>query len=219
MKKTLLTLALVAATAAAFAQGKVQVNNDGASAITLGDSAHVRAADQGVAGLAVATSAPLPSGVVLNVGLYAGASSSSLSLAAVSSSSPNTDSPISFNPVGGQAGGPAPGIIGIHKYQLSAFPSGTIFVQLKVWDSAFASYDLALAGGSYTGLNNVSQITLGTSLAYPSIVNGAGSTWAAAGNASPLVVGIPGSVTPEPGTMALAGLGAAAMMVFRRRNK
>jgi len=218
MKKTLLTLALVAATAAAFAQGKIKVQNDSTSLITLSDSGHVLAADQGIAGQAVPTSSPLPSGKVLAVGLYAGTSSSSLSLAALSSGSPATANPFNLNPVAGGSG--VPGTEVGQSYQLSAFGGGaTIFAQIRVWDNSFANYDLALAGGGYAGQNNPFQITLGASLAYPGVNNGGGTTWAAVGNNSPLVVSVPGSITPEPGTMALAGLGAAAMMVFRRRNK
>jgi len=218
MKKTLLTLALVAATAAAFAQGKIKFVNDSGSAITLSDVNHVKAADASGAGLAVSTTGPLPSGAVLAVGLYAGTSSSSLSLAAISSTSPNTASPILLNPPGGGTG--TPGVIGGQNYQLSAFaPGATVFLQVKVWESTFADFSSALAGGGYTGTNNVFTMTLGTGISYPSMLNAGGSTWSGVGNESPLVIGVPGSVTPEPGTMALAGLGAAAMMVFRRRNK
>jgi len=217
MKKTLLTLALVAATAAAFAQGKDKVQNDGASPITLADSNHVLPADVGVAGLAVVTSGPsLPSGIRLDGALYWGTSSSSLALA-VNGAGPGVN-PSVLNPASGGSG--VAGVLNPQSIQVTGNGGGTpVFVQLKVWDAAYATYDLAFAAGSYTGQNNIFQMTFGTSIAYNSTLNGGGSTWTAAGNASPLVVGVPGSVTPEPGTMALAGLGAAAMMVFRRRNK
>jgi len=216
MKKTLLTLALVAATAAAFAQGKIQVQNDGASPIQLADSNHVLAADQGVAGQNLNTSAALPSGKLLTLGVYVGATSSSLSLAALSSASPSTANPFLLN---GATGSGVPGALVTQKFQLAGFAGGTVFVQYKVWDSAFPDFASALAGNSYTGQNNVFSITLGTGISYPATTSGGGTTWTTAGNENPLIVGTPGSVTPEPGTMALAGLGAAAMMVFRRRNK
>jgi len=218
MKKTLLTLTLVAATAAAFAQGKVGFGNNGSSLVTLADSAHVMPADQGVAGLPVATSGPaLPSGVRLDVGLYVGSSSSSLALVTTTTTSPVTASPLIVNPASGGSG--VAGQWSPANYQINGFAGGTVFLQVKVWDSAFATYDLALAGSAYTGLDNVFSMTLGTSFPYPAMTSGGGTTWAAAGNNNPIVVGVPGTITPEPGTMALAGLGAAAMMVFRRRNK
>jgi len=216
MKKTLLTLALVAASAAAFAQGKVLFANNGSSLVTLADSAHVMAADQGVAGLPVATSGPaLPSGVRLDVGLYIGTSSSSLALVTTTTAgSSSTVSPLLLNPASGGSG--VAGQWSPSGYTVNG-SAGAVFLQVKVWDSAFATYDLALAGNAYTGLDNVFQMTLGSGITYPNMTSAGGSTWAAAGNNNPIIVGVP-AITPEPGTMALAGLGAAAMMIFRRRK-
>lgn len=217
MKKTLLTLALVAASAAAFAQGKIKLANDGGSAITLSAN-NVMAADAGVAGQPIVTSGPaLPSGIRLSVGLYIGTSSSSLSLASVLGTSPNTTSPTTLNPASGGSG--VAGVINSQSYQINGIGSGTVFCQVKVWDSAFATYEAEVAahpsGDDYLGANNIFTITLGTSISYPSVVNGGGSTWAAVGNESPLIVS---AIVPEPGTIALAGLGAAAMLIFRRRK-
>jgi len=221
MKKTLLTLTLVAATAAAFAQGKVGFGNSGAAAVTLADSAHVMAADLGVAGLAVGTSGPaLPSGVRLSAGLYVGTSSGSLSLALLSSASTGVN-PVTINPASGGSG--IPGVWSSQNLQLLNFAGNqSVFLQVKVWDSAFASYEAQVAahptGDDYLGNNNIFQMTLGAASIYPGETSGGGSTWAAVGNNNPIIVGV-AAATPEPGTMALAGLGAAALMVFRRRNK
>jgi len=81
MKKTLLTIALAAASVAAFAQGKVSLQNDGSSLYTLTAAAgSYLGADAALAGHAIPISGPLPSGVVLEVGLFGGASSNLLTL-------------------------------------------------------------------------------------------------------------------------------------------
>ncbi|SPE57251.1 hypothetical protein SBV1_270050 [Verrucomicrobia bacterium] len=56
-----------------------------------------------------------------------------------------------------------------------------------------------------------------TSIAFPGIINEGGSTWAAVGDESPLYV--PVVLVPEPSTLALAGLGAAASCISRRRKR
>lgn len=175
LKKSATILLLATATSAAYAQGKVSLQNDGGSPITL-SSWNVRGADMPVAGQPVATTGPLPSGIVLSVGLYAGTSSTALSL--VSSEI--------LNPVGGT--GNAPGTIPIRHIMLP-FPGGFMaYFQVRVWDSAYANYDQAL-GWSYTGENNIFTMTPGTSIAYPSITTGGGSSWTAVGNETPLIVG------------------------------
>jgi len=216
MKKTVLTLALVAASMAAFAQGKVKVVNDGASAFTLSDINHVLAADAALAGQPIPTTGPLPSGKVLEVGLYYGATAGSLSLATIDPTSPNSN-PSMLNPLGGGSG--VPGVMNGASIKItgpSGVPAGTTFFQVKIWDSAFSSYEAeqAAGGADYLGQSAVFSMTPGPSITYPSVLNGGSSTWAAVGNEAPILVG----VVPEPATFALAGLGAAAMLIFRRRK-
>lgn len=195
MKKTLITLSLVVATTAAFAQGKVNLANDVNSPITLDIAAKVMAADAGVAGAAVATTGPLPSGISLKVGLYS-----------ISGTTYTLQGSTVINPTGGT--GYDAGTISPTKIVLTGVPGGTAAnFQVKIWDNAFASPELST---TYYGENTVFSMVPGMSIAYPNTYNGGSTTW----KAGPIVV----SVVPEPSTMALAGLGAAALLIFRRRK-
>lgn len=168
MKKTLLTMALAGASLAAFAQGKVSLQNDSGSLYTLasqgGDpsSDHsgltlmAAAGDNGVAGQPVAITGPLPSGVTLEIGLYGGTSSSSLTL----------QTHTLLNPAGGGAG-PSAGQ-GPFTHTITSLPGGQAdYFQVVIWDSAYASPALALAAHSYWGADNIFTMTPGTSIAYP----------------------------------------------------
>lgn len=200
---------------AAFAQGKVKVVNDGGSPFTL-SSGNVLSADSSVAGQAIATSGPLPSGEVLQIGLYWGITSSSLALAIVDPTSPNPGAAL-LNPAGGGSG--VPGVMNADQIKITGNAGGSpVFMQVKIWDSAYASYEAEVAAkgtSDYLGQSAIFQMTPGTGITYPSILNGGGSTWTAVGNESPIVVS---ALVPEPATFALAGLGAAALLIFRRRK-
>jgi PEP-CTERM motif len=217
MKKLLLTSALVAVCAGAFAQGKVNVVNDGASLVTLSTATGaLLAADVGKAGQAVGNANPLPSGVVLIAGLYAGTSSTALFLY-----NPNNGANPLLNNASAGAGvaGPfavqlnaatssgGPSILGITSG--TAITASTPWMQVRVWDSAFATYALAL-GKSYTGETPLFQMNPGPGVIYPLCAPASGnSSWVD----GPILLS-----APEPSTFALAGLGAAALMIFRRRK-
>lgn len=196
MKKTLLTLSLVVVAAAAFAQGKVSLANDTLSPITLAAAGGCYAADTALAGMAVPTTGALPSGKILTVGLYGGTTAGSLTL----------QGKVDLNPAGGT--GYDAGTLTPTKIVLTGIPGGaTAFFQVKVWENTFANYDAATSG--YLGVGNPFTMTPGASIAYPNTYNGGATTW----SATPIVVTV-----PEPSTMALAGLGAAALLIFRRRK-
>jgi len=200
MKKTLLTLVLVGASVAAFAQGKVSLQNDSGSLYTL--SATPAAPDAALAGMPIPISGPLPSGAVLFVGLYGGTTSANMTL----------QTEVLLNPAGG-GGGPSDGQPAF-THVVTSLPGGTLqFFQVFVWDNRAATPALAKTDGFYEGQDNIFQMSPSTTIAYPPINGGGGSTWAAVGNESPLIVSI-----PEPTTFALAGLGATALLLFRRRK-
>jgi len=197
MKKTLLTVALVAATVAAFAQGKIQVQNDGSRLVT------ITVAGPGDPLGPVSPASTLPgTGVSLVLGLYAGTASTALSL-------------VSTYPVNPDAGSVVAGQIASSHCVLPFAGGSPDFFEVKVWESAYASYEAQVAVAGLAGYlsqgQSVFTMTPGTSIAYPGINNGGGTTWAAA----PINV----AFTPEPSTFALAGLGAAALMIFRRRKQ
>ncbi|SPE60095.1 exported hypothetical protein [Verrucomicrobia bacterium] len=219
LKKTLSIIALAAASVAAFAQGKVGLQNDGGSLYTLSViPGYYLAPDSAWAGKPIPITGPLPSGVVLEVGLYGGTASTVLTL----------QTEILLNPVGGGGGGSAgrPPFTGVH---IDSTPNyngdgslgmpgyvvgGTAYFQVAVWDRDYASPQLAIALQSYAGYNHIFSMTPGDSLPYPGVINGGGSTWAAAGDESPLFV----SVSPEPSMFALGGLGAVGFWILHRRK-
>jgi len=128
MKKTLLTLALVGATAAAFAQGKVSLQMD--LAIQFGPASGMLALDSALAGQIIPNNGnTLPSHIVMVVGLYGGTSSSSLSLQGTAV----------LNPLGGN--GTPDGYFPI-THIVTTLPAGALgYFQVKIWDSTYATYE------------------------------------------------------------------------------
>lgn len=79
---------------------------------------------------------------------------------------------------------------------------GTLTVFLVAWDNAYATFQAAAAAKAVVGWSAPFSYTYANTIGTPS---GFGLR--------PL-----GVVVPEPSSLALAGLGAAAMLVFRRRK-
>jgi hypothetical protein len=154
---------------------------------------------------AKAATGPLPSGRILEVGLYAGTASTSLALTGTTL----------LNPVGGT--GYAPGVIPFVRITLP-FAGGTLaYFQVRVWDSAYATYEAAATAWlayDYIGENNIFTMTPGTCITYPAINNGGGSTWVDVGNETPMYLW---GLVPEPTTFALFGLGAAMLLLRRQK--
>jgi hypothetical protein len=193
MKKVLLTLALTAVCAGAFAQGKISMLNNAARALTWDSSALLKASDSALAGTLVQNTG---SGASLLVDLYGGTASDAMTLQLTTVVSA------------------AAGLFGPANFISANLAGGTTYTfQVQVRESGFATAFASEQAGGYYGFSPFFTFKPSSTIAYNSIVNAGGtalSTWGAA----PIMVG----VVPEPSTFALAGLGAAAMLIFRRRK-
>jgi len=201
MKKTLLTLALVAVTAAtSFGQGKILFGNDSLHLYTL----------QGVGGdpSGPIPVSPLPSGLSLVAVLYGGPSGGSLALQTaltLTGADWLTDGRQANKNVilTGVAGGSA------QSFLIVLTDSGAVRPSTL---PASGSPINPFPGATYFGSSGYFTAIPGTSLSYPGIATAAASsTWAA----GPVVAA---PTIPEPTSMALAGLGAASLLLFRRRK-
>jgi hypothetical protein len=78
------------------------------------------------------------------------------------------------------------------------------------WTGPYTSYDAAYAGGAFLGMSAIATTTTGDLLATPPGIPTSLSTTFAGITLAPAI--------PEPTTLALVGLGLAALQVFGRRN-
>lgn len=107
-----------------------------------------------------------------------------------------------------------PGIFGPLNWNApSGIPGGVASTfQVRIFDPV----------GAYAGQSAVFTMQPGASIAYNSLFNPGGttlSTWAVGTQAVAGGFGAIGvTVVPEPTSMVLAGLGAASLLLFRRRN-
>lgn len=211
MKKHLLTLAFGAVCIGACAQGKINFVNDSLHLVYF--SGYLLGADGSLQQGQPVPNGPLPSGITLIAGMYAGTSSTSLSLYSTASF----------------ASGSGPGMFGSVAVNLiSPFISGgtTAYIQVAVWDQAYATPGMAQAWGSYAGSSSIFTTVASGTVLYNSIVNHnspANSTWAdGAFNMDQYAVGARGAIAigliPEPSSLALAGVGLASLLIFRRRK-
>jgi hypothetical protein len=205
MKKLVLTAVASLACVAAFAQGKILFTTD-----SLHLAYYAQDARNGSLAGAAISSANLPAGISLVADLYMGTSSSSLALF---SSSTFGAAPGKWNPISVTA----PTIPG----------NTTVFVVAQIRDAnspAPATWNPGAAPfGTYYGVSQEFSFTLGNSITYPPMYNspnwapGSFDLSATAGAGAMGAISVV-NVVPEPGTFALAGLGAAAMLIFRRRK-
>jgi hypothetical protein len=207
MKKLILTSAMVVASMAAFAQGKINLINDSASLVMLSQSNQVSAADASLRGQPIGNSTPLPSGVTLTAGIWGGASVSSLFFYSATALNSST---------AGSAGVIGPMHVLLSSPVINGIANGTPigastpWFDVRVWDASYATYDLALQAGAYTGAGAPFQMNPGSSIAYVNTSPGVNSTW----SEGAIFV----SQVPEPASFAFAGLAGAAMLIFRRRK-
>lgn len=216
MKKLVLTVVASLACLAAFAQGKVNFQNDSLHLAYWGPSAGALSgqgvnADNLAAGVA---------GVVAD--LYLGTSSSQLFLYQSTSFSPLATGPGKWLAAQTLANAGAMGFP-----TTPAIPSGSVFVEVVIRSTERAASQTfnAAEASLYKawGASSMFNFTLGTGITYPLLWNQTSGNWAlgtlpmdqyGAGSRGAIQV----NLVPEPGSFALAGLGAAAMLIFRRRK-
>jgi len=192
MKKLLFTLLTFATCTAAFAQGKVSFRNDSLSLVTY-------------LGQPVGSAGSWPGGVTLAAGLYGGATSSALFLFSTTTVNIGGAAAGTFGPLNLMLGSPGNGIPGIPSG--TPITASTPWFQARVWDNAYASYDIAVAAGALAGEGPLFQMNPGTITFVPTAPPSINSTW----------TDVPIELAPEPSTFALAGL-AAGMFVIRHRK-
>lgn len=203
MKKTLVTIALAALTASSFAQGTVNILNNlsgqfrapiyGPESLDPSSSKSGNTAAGLPAGATVYTG-PLLSGTGFTFAVYSGA---------VSVVDPNA---LTLLTTAVFRTGSAAGLI---TSQLAfvvpgSAEGGSVKMQVRAWDNANGTltWDTALVKGSSAMFTQA----LGGGPLLPTDMTG----WQS--------FNVYGTVVPEPSTFILAGLGAAALLIFRRRK-
>jgi hypothetical protein len=92
-------------------------------------------------------------------------------------------------------------------------PGSTVAGLVRGWTGVFANYQAAVAGGAYIGYSSVFTVDTGD----PTTVPPGTAAGITSSTATPFT-GIVLTAVPEPSSMALAGLGAASLLIFRRRK-
>jgi len=86
-----------------------------------------------------------------------------------------------------------------------AVPAGTDFFEVLGWTGNYATLAAAQAGGAATGSSPIFNETITSGpTAFPGDISN---------------VGVVSLVVPEPSTLAMAGVGLASMLIFRRKSK
>jgi hypothetical protein len=209
MKKLLLTSAATLLTVAAFAQGTVAFSNGAFNRVSTGQSGSAAST-----WTSLATTANL-----YNFGLFYGTGATAPATLTFLSSTLGVNSTTSAGVIQNAAGANITAL---------AIPGSTVgqtdmWIEIKGWTASFGT-DWATAqgasasGNAYFGATtpiNVGPLgpTTGPGIAFWTTASGTNPQLHAGGFAMFTTTTI-----PEPGTMALAGLGVATLMIFRRRK-
>jgi hypothetical protein len=94
-------------------------------------------------------------------------------------------------------------------YSLASFAGETISVEVEAWTGNFSSYAAASAQGSGAAFGTSQVFTA----AVPATANGFPIDASGVG-----VINLTTAAVPEPGTMALAGLGSLSLFLLRRKK-
>jgi hypothetical protein len=194
MKKLIATLTAALVCLGAFAQGKIGFQNDSNHLVYYGIGTPYE-------GQAVYNGNE-PPGVTFMADLYMGTTAGTLSL------------------VSSTTFGAAPGKWNATSVR-APYPGGTsVFIEVQLRDSNSVPPPIftGFPYGTWWAVSQEFTFTLGSSITYP-VMWGANGNWPV--GSQPLAGGL-GAIgfvwIPEPSTFALAGLGAAALLIFRGRK-
>jgi len=213
MKKLLVTATATLFCLGAFAQGKILFANDGNHLVYYDPSVG------GTLGGHTVFSGNMPAGVTLVADLYMGTASTALTLYSTTSfgAIPGAWNQAQVQATSPFIGGGTSAFVEIQVRESSATPSPTFNSTLSRPTGGSAS--------QFWGTSALFNFTLGGSVTYPPAYGGNGN-WPAGtfnlDNVDGNPVGSRGAIAvtavPEPATLALCGLGAAALVIFRRRK-
>lgn len=199
MKKTLLTLAAIAVSAATiYAQGRVGFDNLGTlNAITITTDPAFAVVGQGAPGANVGANYSVQllwaAGTYTDMGLFLAAG-------------PQSSGPVAF--FGATGGSPTTDGAGLFDGGVVAMggPGGAYTMMARAWynNGQYSTYSAATGAGANTGTSTLLTLNV-TEPPTPALF---------ANFASYTVAG----VVPEPSTFVLAGLGIASLLLFRRRK-
>jgi hypothetical protein len=200
MKKTILLIALTVASLSTFAQGVIDLSWTAGSGITVGSPSNPA---QQLPGWFCGSDYSLQAYMASGTGQAEGSLSAIATLRTTFLGNPTS--------AGGGPTANGEGLFASAAFANTGFAVGTAdTIQIRVWfdPSHNTTYEQALAAGVNTGKSALLSITPSdpTSPSAPSLDTAGMQAFSVA------------TPVPEPSTFALAGLGAAAMLIFRRRK-